>query len=116
CGETLGQILVTATGTGTLQYAFQPPLPLVWSNASTLQNVPTGNITVWVRDMEGCTTSQTVVMPTTPSPNITNVNSVDPDCGEQNGSITVTASGGTAPLQYQINNGPLTSNNSFVNL
>ena len=39
------------------------------------------------------------------TPTITNVAVNDPTCGNNNGNITITASGGLAPLQYSIDNG-----------
>ena len=47
---------------------------------------------------------------------ISNVAVVDANCGESNGRITVTATGGQPPLMYSINGGPPGASNVFSGL
>src|SRR5258705_4210384 len=44
------------------------------------------------------------------------INSTGTTCGRSNGSIIVTASGGTAPYRYQLNSNPVQSSNVFIYL
>ena len=51
-------------------------------------------------------TSNPVVLTAPNAPSITNVASTDPtDCGIADGTITITATGGLAPLEYSIDGG-----------
>ena len=95
--EPSGTINLTVTG-GTTPYDFQ------WddANGQTIEdpvNLLAGNYTVLVTDASGCTISTSALIgePTALQSSETTVVAT---CGESNGSIDLTVSGGTAPYTY----------------
>ncbi|MCX7607122.1 MAG: gliding motility-associated C-terminal domain-containing protein, partial [Bacteroidia bacterium] len=114
-GGSDGSVTVSVSG-GTPPYAYS-------LNGGPYQASPTfgglsaGSYTITVRDANGCTAVQNVVV-TEPAalafgaPLITPVR-----CnGEMNGSITVTVTGGTPPYQYSLNGGALQNSPTFSGL
>ena len=101
-GGSNGKILASANGTGTYTYAWSPPA----GNINPDINLAAGNYSVTVTDAGGCsgsattTITQTGSLPTIPNQVINNVT-----CnGGNNGSITITPSGGTGQYSYQWSN------------
>lgn len=100
-GEATGIIAATATG-GT------GPKTFLWSNGATsspIINLTAGAYTVTVTDGIGCTKtgSATITQPSAISLKITQVN---PSCfGDNNGSVSVVATGGTGNKTYLWNTG-----------
>ncbi|MFN0083077.1 MAG: hypothetical protein ACKVOM_11225, partial [Ferruginibacter sp.] len=99
-----GSITVTAVG-GVAPYQYSI------NNGSTFQvsNIFLGQLAgsyqVVVKDANNCTTTQTVVVAQPAIVAFTTATTPVLCNGANNGSITVTAVGGTAPYQYSINNG-----------
>jgi hypothetical protein len=103
---TNGTASVSANGgTGNLAY--------VWSNnatGSTITNLAAGNYCVTVTDANQCTVSacQTIANPTQVTGSITKL---DVSCnGGNNGTATITASGGTGAFTYLWSNNSSTAN------
>ncbi|MEP7264282.1 MAG: gliding motility-associated C-terminal domain-containing protein, partial [Bacteroidota bacterium] len=110
CGQSNGTIIASATG-GTAPYNYQ------WSNGAlndTIFNLSAGSYTVTVTDFSGCTVSHIANISDLGGPVITAVDSTLITCpGGNNGSITIAATGGVAPLTYTWTN--VSSNQSSVN-
>ncbi len=107
CGISNGSIIVTASG-GTAPLEFSIDNGGSWQSSSVFSNLTTGSYTVVVRDAALCETSwvnNPVVIGNTGGSAITQVVPANATCGNSNGSISITASGGTAPLEYSIDNG-----------
>lgn len=105
----------TSGGTGTPNFTI---LPGGMANITGIfSNLIAGAYTITAVDAAGCSTT-TVVNVTQPSPLlITNIAFVPPSCVPgADGSITVTAAGGTAPYSYSINGGIFQGLNTFSNL
>lgn len=111
-GDREGVVQASVAG-GTPGYAFE------WSNGITepqLSGLPAGDYELLVRDANGC--EQTVVATVSePPPLEADVMATDLRCfGDQNGMITVTPLGGTAPYQYRLNDEDFSSNDLFSRL
>ena len=119
CGQSDGQIEITATG-GTLEYSIDGGLN--WQLSSVFPNLPAGTYNVAVRNVDGTCFSfwmnNPVILSTPTSPQITNVASTDPtDCNVADGTITVSATGGQGSYEYS-KDGGLTwqASNTFTGL
>lgn len=109
-----GSVSVTATG-GTAPYMYSIDGGNSFQNSSDFLNLTAGTYTVIVMDDNGC--SQTVTATVgEPDPILISVVSLTPaTCGQANGSITITASGGTGSFVYYID-GQSQGSPTFSNL
>jgi gliding motility-associated-like protein len=105
----------TTTGANCTGYTYK------WSNGPTTQDVTglaAGAYVVTVTDCNAC--QQTASIPVTAPPSLLTViaSSIDqPKCfGVCDGKITVSASGGTTPYIYKLDNGTFLSNPTFMNV
>ena len=107
---TNGTISVVVTG-GT------QPLTYSWNNSATathIQNLPAGNYNVIITDLYGCTASAAGSI-NQPAAMQLSAQLRQPLCsGQNNGAISVSVSGGTAPYSYSWNNA--TTADSLVNI
>jgi len=109
-----GTITITASGgTGTLSY----DIGAVPQATGNFTNLSAGSYTVTVTDLNTC--SQTSSSFTINNPSVISIDSetyTDITCHDDNdGTITITASGGTGTLSYDIGAGPQATGN-FTNL
>ncbi len=119
CGNSDGTITITATGgTGTLEYSIDGGATWLASNSFT--NLGVGSYDVFVRDQNLCETAwpnNPVIINSIGGATITNVVATDATCGNNDGTITITATGGTGTLEYSIDGGATwLASNSFTNL
>lgn len=103
-GTPTGSATATVTG-GTLGYSY------LWSNAqttATAQNLPAGAYTVQITDAHNCTTTVSVTIGQ-PEAIALNATPTDANCfGAPTGSIDVTVTGGTNPIDYSWDSGETT--------
>lgn len=92
CGQCDGSATLTASG-GTAPYTYSWP-------GGSLSNLCAGTYTGSVTDANGCTASCTVTVYEQSSSLSLSCSSTNANCGECNGSATLTASGGTGPYTY----------------
>lgn len=92
---TNGSATVNASGTGPFTYSWAPS----GGNAATASNLAAGSYTCTVTGAGGCTATQ-IVNITEPGAISASATSTPATCGNNNGSATVTASGGTGTLTY----------------
>jgi gliding motility-associated-like protein len=108
---------ITANGSGGIPgytYAWNSNPPQYFATAN---NLPAGTYTVVVTDNVGCTgaTSAVIIPPTPISSMVTHVDSAL--CfGQNQGSISISASGGTQPYSYSWNTSPPQSGPTANNL
>ena len=111
-GASDGSAMATASG-GLAPYNY------VWSTGTTgvtANNLAAGNYLVTVTDANNCTTTATTLI-TEPAPLQLTFIVNDPKCfGNNNGSITASATGGVQPYRFAINNGVTQSANIFAGL
>jgi gliding motility-associated-like protein len=100
-GDADGSATVSATGgSGGYSYSWSPS----GGNAATATGLAAGNYVVTVTDSDNCQSSLAVVIGSQPAI-IVSGTVINEDCGEQNGQISVAASGGTGALSYSWDNG-----------
>ncbi len=101
CGEaSTGSVDISISGGNA-------PYSIVWSNSTTtedLANVPKGSYWVEVTDSSGCVQSATYLVDG-PDPLNIDYNAQTANCGQANGSIDITVSGGTPNYSYNWSTG-----------
>ncbi len=103
CGENNGSIAVSmANGMPPFSLSVNNGPP---QNSLTLQNLAAGSYKLTIRDAGGCVLTETVVLSAGDAPEISNIAIVSTSCGNNNGQIAVTATGGVLPLTYALSNG-----------
>lgn len=103
-GDETGRIVITVSG-GTQPYAYS------WSNgASTriLNDLDAGTYTVTVTDANGCTLVESFTVSEPPAIQVTGIVTDIICAGDADGSINLTASGGSGTLSYNWSNGAIT--------
>jgi large repetitive protein len=106
-GGTDGQIISSPSG-GTSPYEFSLNGGTFTAGTGTFNNLTAGTYSVVVRDVNGCTQALSTVILTEPLAllvNLTSKTDVVNCFGDNSGSITVSASGGTSPYEYSLNSG-----------
>lgn len=119
CNSNDGRISMTASASyvvGSIQYSINGGN--TWSNSSIFNGLTEGDYQIQVRNGGVCIeTGDAVSLADPPQPKVDEVISLDPtDCDANNGSIQVTASGGTGNYHYSINGVAWRSNPYFGNL
>ena len=105
CGNGQGAIDITISGANINAY-------FNWSNGETTEdliNLSSGNYDVIITDEYGCSTSDTYIINNeTFGFIVQNIISIDEECGNDNGSIDLTITGGTEPYTFAWSNGATT--------
>lgn len=118
CNATDGSIAVTING-GTPSYVVSLPGVAAGqstNSGATFSGLGAGVYTIQVVDANGCTVTQAATL-SDPSAATVSVSQTNLTCfAENDGSITVNASGGTTPYEYSLDGGSFQSNNEFTGL
>jgi len=117
CGLSDGTITITASGgTGGLLYSIDNGV--TFQTGTSFTNLAPGTYNVVVEDAVGCQdTAPTITLVDLGPPTISTVAVSNADCGNIDGTITITATGGTGTLQYSIDNGvTFQASNAFTGL
>lgn len=113
CDQSNGDIEVSATGgSGTYSFTISSGGD---NSTGEFTNLAAGTYTVTVRDGD-CSSQLSATVGSIDGVVISEVALTESGCGEINGSITVTATGGNPPYEYGLDNGTLQSNNTFSGL
>ena len=114
CGNNNGSLTATASG-GMSPYQYSIDGINFQAN-NIFNNLLAGNYTITVKDAANISLKQIAVINDAAAPKI-NVAITPSSCTNTNGSINITANGGTSPFQYSIDNGTnFQSSNIFNNL
>jgi len=118
---TLAQVDVTCNGYNDgfllVDVPGETDISYQWSNGSTspeASGLNPGSHSLLVTNTIGCNDSRTFTI-TEPLPMVGSSTYTDPTCSNNNGTITLNVSGGTAPYAYEAN-GNYSANNFFENL
>src|SRR5690606_35793689 len=113
-GDSTGSITVTAnSATAPYQYALLPGAP---GSNNVFNLLPAGIYNFHITDVNLCYLDTTVEIKQPDSISSSTI-LTDLTCkGGSDGAATVTASGGTAPYIFAIDNGPFSVNNVFTGL
>lgn len=114
CNNNDGSIVATGT-LGTAPYLFSID-GITYQSSGTFTNLPAGFYTVYMKDARDCINTTGVNIANPAAPSITNVLTTAANCGSPTGSISITATGGIAPLQYSIDGVNFQASNIFSTL
>jgi len=102
CGGTpIGKVIVTGQ-TGVAPYSY------LWSNGTTgntITGLTVGAYSVQVTDSKGCVVTQGTNITDVSTLGFGSFTATTPTCLQQNGSVTLTITGGTAPYYYSASTG-----------
>ncbi len=111
CGASTG--VITASGSGGSGSGYTYSIDGTTFQASgTFSGLAAGVYTVTVKDGNGCVNTKYVTLMNTNGPTAA-FTQTNADCGNNAGTVTVNASGGTSPYQYSINNGTTFQTGNF---
>jgi gliding motility-associated-like protein len=103
CGHSDGTATVVPAGTCTTGFTYQwSTLPVQTTTTATGLSGNTYTVTV---SCGGCSTTVSVIVNNSPGPSAAITAWTEAGCGLNNGSATITASGGTLPYTYLWSNG-----------
>jgi hypothetical protein len=115
CSANNGLITITATGSVALEYSIDGGA--TWQNTNTFTGLPCGTYLISVRHTDGtCQVNGTDVTLFAPTLAITQVFTTDATCGQNNGGLSVYASGGTNNYEYSITGTTWQTSDTFPNL
>ncbi|MBC7948962.1 MAG: gliding motility-associated C-terminal domain-containing protein [Chitinophagaceae bacterium] len=113
CGNMNGVITATGSG-GTLPYQYSKD-GINFQTSNVFTGLGATAYTVTIKDNTGATASTSVTITDSPGPTIA-FTIVPTSCSFNDGSITITGTGGTPPYTYSIDNFNYQSGNVFTNL
>ncbi|MDH5399927.1 MAG: SprB repeat-containing protein [Cyclobacteriaceae bacterium] len=114
CSVADGSVSVLASG-GSESYTYKLGVGGSYQSSALFDNLPPGIYEIFVMDVVGCETSIIATIGAPGGVTITDVLVTDASCGQNDGAITVTATGG-ANLMYKLDNGTYAATSSFSNL
>jgi len=117
CGNTDGTINIAAGGVGPFQYSIDGGSS--FQGSSIFNALSAANYNIFVSDVGtgGCYVEGEEVVDDGSTLAIDDLVTQSPSCGDDNGEITITASGGTNPITYSIDSGSTyQSSNAFNSL
>lgn len=115
CGMNTGSITVNASGGASGVYQYSIDNGVTYGGSNFFGSLPAGAYDICIMDGNGCVFCDIVNVNNDPAQIITAVTSTPETCfGSCDGSVTVTVTGGTAPILYGIDGGALQASNVFT--
>jgi len=99
---------VTITATGTAPFSFSTDGGLTYTAGTspyTASGLSAGTYDIMVQDGNSCESVANSITITEPTAVLHNATATDASCGSNNGTITVTATGGNSTYTYSVDNG-----------
>jgi gliding motility-associated-like protein len=88
---------------------------IITSTTNTQCNLPPGNYVITATDINNCTSTTSVILATPAPPTITGIITTNEFCNpDSNGTIIITASGGSGLLEYGLNSSLNNSGNNTI--
>jgi gliding motility-associated-like protein len=107
-GNTGSSTVTVGNGTANFTYAWTTGAPITnASTSNTISNLTAGGYTVTITDSKGCTATSNVTITQPPGMTLPLPTTTSAVCGNNNGTIGVTPSGGTSPYNYSWTGGSL---------
>ncbi|MEM6629380.1 MAG: T9SS type B sorting domain-containing protein [Bacteroidota bacterium] len=113
CGDSNGSISVTSSSGFSLQYSLDG---VNFQSENTFDSLSQGDYTVRVRNERGCIVSEGVFVGERPGPSIGSLEVQNANCDLDNGSVSVTASGGVGQIRYSLDGNTFSEGNFLDNL
>ena len=114
CGENNGRIAASVQGgLAPISFVLNGGNPQTTGN---FMNLPPGNYTLDITDANGCALTETAVIAASQPLLLNEVVVKNATCGEANGTMTLLASGGQAPLEFSADGAVFGLENAFTNL
>ncbi|MGH1434691.1 MAG: gliding motility-associated C-terminal domain-containing protein [Lewinella sp.] len=115
-GNMDGSITVSASS-GTPPYTFAVDgTDITDPSMATFTGLGAGTYPIVVTDANGCTATAEAIVNEGGCPTITDIVAANSVCGGSTGTITVTATGGEAPLMYALDGNAPQASNEFTNV
>lgn len=113
CGGSNGSITASANnGTAPYQYSLDG---VNFQTSNTFNNLKAGTYTVTAKDFSGKTGNIIVKIYDAPDPTVI-ANSSFASCSDNDGTVTITGTGGTLPFSYSIDGTNFQTSNNFTSL
>jgi len=113
-GSSNGTIVASATG-GITPYSYSLD-GITYQSSATFSGLAAGSYLLYVRDAFGCVKTTPIVV-TQPGPiAFSSTSTTNASCGNADGALLTTASGGVGTLQYSLNGSTWQASGSFNNL
>jgi len=114
CGQNNATIVLqSAFGSGAYWYSTDS---MVFQVSNVFEGLASGVYTVFVIDSIGCSSAQMATIASSVPLDPIVAESTPASCGLVNGSINITATGGSGSYLYALNDAPFQNNNTFENL
>jgi len=116
CGLADGSATASMPG-GVAPFAYSWTGPNGFSSSNqTISGLPAGSYSITVVDGNSCTGSSVVTVAGSATPIVISGTVNDALCGQNNGSLDLSANGGVAPYTFALNGGATQGNGLFANL
>ncbi|GAB3770098.1 hypothetical protein GCM10028818_07330 [Spirosoma horti] len=113
CASATGAVsIVAVSGNGPLMYSLDGGV--TFQPSPVFSKLAGGAYTLRVRDANGCEVDKAVTVPTATPIEVNSLTSVPTTCGQANGQVAVTTSGGRKPIYYSLDNRPFQANSLFI--
>ncbi|SOD79257.1 T9SS type B sorting domain-containing protein [Spirosoma fluviale] len=115
CETANGTVMMVATG-GKPPLTYSINYGVSYQASPTFTNLPGGTYTVRVRDANGCEVNKALSLPGFTPITILNTTIIPTTCGQANGQVGVTVTGGRNPVQYSLDGRPFQARSFFIDL